>query len=350
MLALIWLATALGADYYLETPYVADRTEVVQLEQAVRKQGQPGRVVRRFVDEQGWRFLVRMEGYETRADADRVAATLADELNLGIDILVTDGDRAEYLRRHDPGQEVPEPAPPVDPALNQAAWAVLERSAEAHGVDRDSLTRWMEGPSHLEFRRSLADGTIVDHGWYTREGTTYATTKAVEGRARSSRLFVRGEEAWLAVGEGDWRAQSAERAAVVVGDLSPPAVIPMVFALRHAMETRRELAYMEYAGTGNVGGEPTHVLGFGGDFETPALVLEVGQADALLRRVSFSGGELVVEFADHRTVGDLVLPHRVITRRAQGGADTVEVAVLRTGEEALDGAFAIADPTASPPP
>lgn len=351
MSLLLTLASlAAAAEYYLEGPYVPGRPAIVQLQRQAEGVGHPSRIVRRFVDGEGWRFLIRVEGFADEASASAAALELADELGLGMDLLSTDGKAATYLRRIEPGSEPgapieAEPEPegegeaPVDEAFVGRARALLKDSASAHGVDRETLTRWMEGPSLMEYRRSLADGTVVDHRWATREGAVYVEVTAVEGDVRSSRLLLQDGQGWLEVEEGSWIEQDPHRLATVIADFGPAAVLPLVFVLRQAMETRREFGRMQHAGAGEVGGVPTAVLGYGGDRASAALVIEIGQDDALVRRASFSGGAVVHEFDDFKPVGDLVLPHRIVTYRGGETSDTVEVTHLESGDSLLNSTF-----------
>lgn len=349
MLWWLAIATALAGGFYLESPHVGTREEAARIEQTASEGGHGARIVRRFIDGAGWRYIVRVEGLESRAEAEQVASSLAESLGVGIDILQVDGARARFVERLDPGgREAPEAE--SAPELSKLARAVLERAAAAHGTDRETLTRWMTGPTHFEYRRTLGDGTVVDHRWWTRDGATYVEVRGVEGDCASSRVFVEHGRAWLAVGDGGWQPQAGERAAVVVADLGPPAVIPIVLGLRRAMDERPELLQMQYEGESEVSGEPVHVLGYGGTPGTPALVLEISKQDALVRRVSFGGGELVHELSDYRETSHSMLPYRIVSTRAGGAIDVVEVAVLRTGEDAVDDAFVLPRNPTSPPP
>ncbi|HHO54668.1 MAG TPA: hypothetical protein ENK18_28275 [Deltaproteobacteria bacterium] len=349
LLALVALASA--SEYYLEGPHVPGRSAIVQIQRQAEDLGHPGRIVRRFVDGEGWRFLIRIEGFTDEGSAIGAARELADGLGLGLDLLYTDGTSATYLRRLEPGGELGgEPASgapideedPIDEASVDRARELLEQAATAHGVDRETLTRWMEGPSLMEYRRSLADGTVVDHRWATREGAIYVEVNAVEGDVRSSRLLLQGEQGWLEVEGGSWIEQDPVRLATVVADFGPAAVLPLVFVLRQAMETRREFGRMQHAGAGEIGGVPTEVLGYGGDRASAALVIEIGQEDGLVRRASFSGGAVVHEFDDFRPVGDLILPHEIVSIRGGAFSDTVVVTHIETGDSLLDSVFGAA--------
>ncbi len=343
---LLW-SMALGSEFYLEATYVESRTEVVRQHKAAEAAGfSASTVVRRFVEGQGWRFLVRADGYHDAVEAGAAAASLASALDVGVDILEREGASARFVRHHVPGADVPETFEllGIDPELGKAALAVLQRAVEAHGVDRSTLTTWMEGPAMAAYRRHLADGTVADHRWWTAQGASFVDVDLVEGEGRSSRMYARDGEAWLALDGGDWEKQDPERVRAVMRGFDPGAVIPVIFGLGHAMEGRRELMYLQYAGEGRVGDERTHVLGYGGDDTAGAMVLEVGASDALVRRASLAGGELIYEFDDYREVDGLKLPFRIVTRRGDD-EDLVSVESLRRGRSLLsdEGAIAFAD-------
>ena len=269
----LWLASwAAAGQFYLEGPYIADRADAVRQQSDVVGAGQPGKVVRRFVDGEGWRFLVRVEGFADEASALAAATGIASELGLGLDVLFTNGQGAMFVQRVDPGalgEATPGPGAgavadadqdeeavdSVQLEARQRGWAILDRATDAHGIDRDTLTQWMEGPSQLVYRRTLPDGMVVEHTWATRNGMTLVDVAPVQGQGRPSRLFINDRGAWLSVGGGQWAAQDPERARIVAADLGPAAVVPLVFALGQAMETRREFTRIQHAGEGEVGGE-----------------------------------------------------------------------------------------------
>ena len=356
MWVFVWVSAALAADYFIEGPYVVKRAEVVQQQRAAGPLVQSVSVVRRFVDGEGWRFLLRATGFVNLDQAEAAATTLARELDTSFDVLVVDGKVARLVSRIAPQL----PPPPIDLAIEEArevaavadsslplqsdpadrppeeagldeggpvargeAWPVLQRVTKAHGVDRDTLTRWMEGPSLFEYRRSLSDGTVVEHRWATRDGAVFIEIDGISGDVKPSRMVLRGDQAWLSVDGAAWEAKPAARAWTVAADFAPPAVVPLVLGLGQALGTRREFSQMSIDGGRERDVGMVTVLRHGGDDETDALVLEI-DADDLVRRAVFNDGEVVHAFDDYREVNGVMVPHRIESTR---GALTDEVVV-----------------------
>jgi len=376
MWMLLWAPLAGASDYFIEGPYVVERSEVVRQLRSADPLVDSVSIVRRFVDGEGWRFLLRGTGFLNLDQAEAAATNLARELDSSFDVLVVDGRVARLVSRIAPEP----PPPPIDLAVEDApsvaavadsslplqadptdaaddgtadevppgeAWPVLQRVAKAHGVDRDTLTRWMAGPSLFEYRRTLPDGTAIDHRWATRDGAVFVEIEGVVGDVRDSRMFLQGDRAWLSVDGGEWEAKPAGRAWTVAADFAPPAVVPLVLGLGQALGSRREFSQMGIDGGRERDGEMVTVLRHGGDAESDAVVLEIGPDD-LVRRAVFNDGEVVHAFDDYRDVSGVMVPHRIVSTR---GAldDEVLVARLEAGLELEEEGVAIPAERALPP-
>ncbi|MEN0064357.1 MAG: hypothetical protein AAGA48_19580 [Myxococcota bacterium] len=371
---MVWVSAAMASDYFIEGPYVVSRTDAVRQQRTAGPLVSSVSIVRRFVDGEGWRFLLRATGFENLDQAEAAATTLARELDTSFDVLVVDGQVARlvsHLSAQPPPPPIdfeaaPEPGAVADSSLplqpdpdDQAssdetaaeargdAWPLLEGAAKAHGVDRDTLTSWMEGPSLFEYRRTLADGTVVDHRWATRDGEVFIEIEGIEGDVKDARLFLRRDRAYLSVAGEPWQAKPTTRAWTVAADFSPPAVIPMVLALGQALGTRREFSQMTIDGTREREGQIVTVLRHGGDDETDAMVLEVDEA-GLVRRAGFNDGEVVHAFDDYRKVGGVMIPHEVRSTRGEA-TDVVVVARLEVGVGLEEEGVAIPAERALPP-
>ncbi len=320
LLALL-ASAASAADFYLEGPDRPEKSEATTLEKAVGAAGHEARVVRRFVDGAGWRYVVRVEGFADEASARRAAAELATNLSAAFALFETDGRTANRL-----GTIAPDGAPEAAPAGDdEDAEPVLEQVIAAHGVTQDTLPNLMGGPSLVGFRRTLSDGKVVDHVWATRGGSVFVEIRAVEGAVKPSRTLVTGEKAWLSVDGEAWAEQNAQKASATLDALAPPAVLPLVLSLASAVETRREFERMTVASEGRVGDVATRVLRFAGDQASGPLTLEVGAKDNLVYRATFGDDEVVHEFSAYAKHGDLKLPGLVVTKRSGQEVDRVEL-------------------------
>lgn len=322
---LLALATglALASDWYLETADRADKGEATSLSQAASGRGHEARVVRRFVDGAGWRYLVRVEGFDDRAEAEGAARDLAASLAVGVAVFEVDGTVARLVA------EVASAAPAREaaPAAPADAAPLLEAAIAAHGVTPGTLAAVRTGPVRLEYRRRLPDGRVLDHVWAARDGALYAEVRPVEGTARASRTLVTADGAWLSVDGGPWTPQNPDKTRATLEQLGPAGVVPVVLALAAAVESRREFERMVPAGSGDADGVATEILRFAGDAISDPIELEVGRGDHLLRRVRFDGG-VVHELSGYRKGGPPGVPATVSTLRDGKVADTVEITLL----------------------
>lgn len=332
---LLGVAPALATDWYLETPDRADRGEATALQEQALAAGHEARVVRRFADGQGWRFVVRVEDFADLATADAAAVTLADALDVTVGVFETDGTSAARIREVAPPDGAPEAVAEVD--LPEAT-PILAAAVEAVGLDAAAFEHARSGPVVLEYRRTLPDGRIVEHTWAADDGALYVEVRPVTGAAVASRTLVTDDGAWLSVGGGEWVGQNAEKTRATLERLGPVEVIPVVLALAAAIDTRREFERMVVAGTGHADGVDTDVLRFAGDAVSGALELEVGTSDHLIRRVRF-GDDVLYELSGWRRSGGIALPSRIDRLRDGAAADAVEISRLDLDPELPDAWF-----------
>jgi hypothetical protein len=326
MLALLSLfAPAFASEWYLETGARPERTEVATWEQREVERGVDAHLVRRFVDGQGWRFVLRAEGLAGEDAAMEAARGMADRLGVAISVLEVDAGKTTRRGEVTPSGRVAA-APVVEgPDPDEA----LARAVEAMGNTEALLTAIRDGKILFGYRRTLADGRVIDHTWAASGTGLYLETEPVEGAVVASRLKVVDEAAWLSVDGGPWSSQNAEKARSTIEATGPVEVVPLVWMLGRAVETRREFERMRVAAPGTFDGRPTTVLEFGGDAVTGALTLHLA-ADGLPCRVEFGGGGEVHEFRAWTRVKGVAIPGEVRTWRAGALSDIVAVDVVDT--------------------
>jgi hypothetical protein len=314
----MWLLVALPAfalDWYLETPDRADRQEASTVEEIAVEAGFDARVVRRFTEGEGWRYVARMDGFADAASARIAAQQLADATGVVLVVVELSGDKATRLAEVTPTAQIPKPEPEEEDASGE-----LLAVAAAHGVTPGLLA---SGPVLFEYRRTLPDGRVLQHRWATQGGVIYVD---VWGDVPRRVLRVSQERAELSVEGGAFSRQSAKLARSVAESLGPAEVIPVVLGLQSALETRREFQSMVVAGKGE-----TVLLRFGGDATSGPIELEVGAGDHLVRRVSFDDGARIYELSDYREVAGAFLPFSITERRAEEIADRVQIDKLQLG-------------------
>ncbi|MBX2798794.1 MAG: hypothetical protein KTR31_14035 [Myxococcales bacterium] len=336
----MWMASAgMAADFYLEGPHLADRSEAVRMMRQVGTDGR-ARVVKRFLEEGGWAYLVRVEGYAEQRAALQAAERLTVLVGSGFDVLRSDGQGVTYVSHVDPRDQqtvaVPEAVLDEEPRSQTEAAQWLSRAAAAHGVGPDTLTAWMSGPTLLRLRRTLPDDLVVEQTFAAREGGVLVEVVPVRGQATASRLFVRGDEAWLAVDGGSWQRTDRQRAGAVVADFSPVAVVPFLFTLGRAPQAP-DLQTLRVVGRSDVGGVPTVLLERDAGGGLTSLSIEVGEGDGLVRRVTLGESDVEHVFADFAEHDGVTLPSVVETQRGHRRS-TVRLLEARRGDDVFDDA------------
>jgi hypothetical protein len=324
MLAMLsFLSSALAADWYLETAARSERTEVAGWEQREVESGADAHLVRRFVDGEGWRFVLRTEGFQDEDGAMDAARGLADRLGVPVSVFAIEEGRAERRGEVNPSGPVARPTSAEGPEAEE----VLARTVAAMGDTEPLLAALRDGRVLFAYRRTLADGRVIDHTWAASGSGLYLEIEPVEGKAIASRTKVLGERAWLSVDGGGWSEQTAEKARTLLESAGPSEAVPLVWLLSRAVETRREFERMRVTGHGTFDGKPTTVLEYGGDAVSGALTLEVTE-DGLPARVAFGGATTVHEFRDWSRVRGVAVPGEIRTSRSGRPTDTVRVEVL----------------------
>lgn len=339
LLASFLSSSAFAADWYLEGPDRDQKADATAMEEAAVQAGHEARVVRRFVDGEGWRFFVRVEGFADPASARTAARDLADGVGVAFGVFETDGRTAARVEVIQPkgAPAAAAEAPTAD------ATPVLEAMIEALGSDESVLRAVRGGPVRFEFDRELPDGRVVGHTWAARGDALYLEIRAVAGAVKPSRTVVNARGAWLSVDGGPWVAQDAEKTRELLEHLGPDEILPLVMSLAVAVETRREFERMGLVGEGDDEGVPVQVLRFEGDATSGPLEIEIGLRDHLLRRVRFDEGEVEHVYEGWRRFGKLQIPERLTSHRGGAMTDAVEIRALDLAPNLPDAWFA--DPT-----
>jgi len=330
------LATlAAASPFYVETPTGADRDAARATEAGVTRAGESPRIIRRFVDGAGWRFFVRIEGFQDEADATAVAGKLATETRSDFAVFEVEGDHAVRLAVVEAGS-----SPPAEQRTASDAAPILFDVLQAHGATASTLQQIRTGPMRLVYRRTLPGDRVAETTWLTSGGDVRVDVTPFQGPVRSSSTIVSADGAWLSVDGGAWTKQDQEKSQAVVGQLAPDEVIPLVLALGSALPSRREFERMTVVDEG-AGDEDLVVLRFAGDAAAGPVELAVSPEDHLIRRARFGdAGAVEHTFDDYRAVGDLEVPFRITTVRAGSEEpDIVEVVAFDTAPRIPAGAF-----------
>lgn len=347
LMTLLLASSAVAAEYHLETTPRNIRSEVNQQARAASQAGQKGKVVRRFVPGAGWTWFFRLGDFDGEDPARDAARELAELLGEPVVVYVTDDGITQELDRTLPTSEPPRPqvttaktrtAPEPPPG---SAAEVLARSGRAHGGSGGAIAALRSSDGVVfQFRRTLPDGTVVDHVWGRHGERRCVEVIPVEGEVRASRMVLDGNSAWLAVDGGPAEPVDAQRAADTIGPLTPDRVVPFVFNFADVLENRRELEELELVGRSRLEDRPVYELGYDGDQNTGPLALRIDADTFHVLEVSMEQGELVHRFDGWSTTDGVAVPSRVRTWRQGELSDTVEIRALRAERpsEALCGA------------
>jgi len=331
-----FLATLASASpFYVETPTGTDRDAARVTESGVTEAGESPRIVRRFVDGAGWRFFVRIEGFQDEADATAVAGKLAAATHADFAVFESEGDHAVRLAVVEAGS-----APATEKPTPSDAAPILFDVLQAHGTTPSTLQQIHTGPMRFVYRRTLPGDRIAETSWLTAGGDVRVDVAPFKGAVRSSSTIVSSEGAWLSVDGGAWTKQDQEKSRTVLAQLAPDEVIPLVLALGTALPSRREFERMTVVQDG-ASDEDLLVLRFEGDAAAGPVELAVSPEDHLIRRARFGdSGAIEHTFDDYRTVGDLRVPFRITTLRAETDEpDVVEVVAFDPAPRIPAGVF-----------
>ncbi|MCA9494257.1 MAG: hypothetical protein KC621_30230, partial [Myxococcales bacterium] len=309
-------AIALADDWYIETLDRPQRSDATAWQTEIAPTGVDVRVVRRFVDGEGWRFLVRGEGFDDQEGASEAGQKVADAIDAPVSVFRSDGRTAARVADLEPS----EGAPPVVEVEREDGAEPLANAVAALNAGKLADAVRQDGRLLLAYRRTLADGRVADHTWATDgSGAVYVQIEKVEGDVVPSRILLSGGKAWLSVDGAPWAEQNEEKARMLVDALGPTEVLPLLLQLGDAVATRREFERMVVVGEGTFDGAPTRRLGYAGDATTQPIEVEL-TADARPVRLRFGEGEQAVvhEFRDYGNDKGRHLPGRITTVR--GGA------------------------------
>ncbi|MCB9684551.1 MAG: hypothetical protein H6735_05900 [Alphaproteobacteria bacterium] len=315
-------AVALADDWYLETLDRPQRADATAWQTEIAPTGVDVRVVRRFVDGEGWRFLVRGEGFGDQAGASEAAQKVADAIDAPVSVFRSDGRTAARVAELEPSQG----ATVVAEVEREDGSGPLAEAVAALNAGKLADAVRDDGRLLLAYRRTLPDGRVADHTWATDgNGAVYVQIEKVEGDVVPSRILLSGGKAWLSVAGGAWAEQNEEKARMLVDALGPTEVLPLLLQLGDAVATRREFERMVVLGAGTFDGAPTRRLGYAGDATTQPIEVELTQ-DARPVRIRFGEGDQTVvhEFRDYGNDKGRRLPGRITTVRG-GATDVVEI-------------------------
>lgn len=345
-LALI-ASSALAATYAVELPPQTDKAAADQLlaDSAVAN----GRVLRRYVAGQGWRYVVVVDALPSLDSARETGARLAG-VGQSASIYVINGDEialAEVVAaatspssaRSETEAAVAPPPPPAPErprrGASQEAQAadVLDAAVRAHGGREGGLQRLGEATSvQFRFVRTVpgdAGALVAEHRYLAQGGGLRLDVDVSSGQGQDSVSVVDPSGAAWVQAAGALTPRDARRVREVLDRFGPSSVLAVPLGLPEDVATADAWRSLRL--------DPTRQTADGGTIVlTPVAATRQGLASAefdaethTLRRVTWSSeaGALTFIYDDYRKLDRrLVVPFRA--RIERDGQLVEEVQVL----------------------
>jgi len=304
--------------------------------------GEHMRVSRRFVRGEGWRYLVRLDGFEDRDSAmaaassfsvDGVLVSVVEGLGYKRELIATVGTTAN--------EGAAEPANPGgDEGSIPSAKAVLKMAAKAHG-GRSGGGKLLKAAPSVQF--SFASRTVVGdkewsilHHFYRSGELSRLEVDMIKGDGISSTVVMGpGGKSWVATHELV-RERDTIQAEEMMARFAPESgllSIPLGFAgdIKEASEWRGLVT----SGRVNHQGRPHLRLVPKADGGGKLNALEAALFDEgthLLAQVTWvtRGGRVTFQYGEYQSVTEgLIVPHRVRVERNGRLVEEVEVTSLQ---------------------
>lgn len=312
--------------------------------------GEHMRVSRRFVRGSGWRYVVRLDGFEDRESAliaaqsfssDQGPVQVIEGLGYKRAIIATVGD--------DAGPAATETSSSAEEAGGlPSAGSVLKAASKAHG-GRAGGSRALAKATSLRFE--FTSKTVVgekdwkiQHRYYRSAERARLEVDMLKGDGVSNTVVLgAGGQAWVAT-HALVRDRDALQAAEMLARFAPETgllSIPLGFAtdIKEASEWR----HLVTAGRVNHIGSPhLRLVPKAGEELNPMEGALFDEESGLLSRVTWvtRGGRVTFEFSDYKAIADgIVLPFRVRVERNGSLVEEVAVESLEINPALSDSLF-----------
>ncbi len=330
---------ARAEEFWVEGPANVAKADAIAQQAAGEKAGLSVRVVRRYVDDQGWRYLVVSDESDAELDAGKAAKALASAIALPVSLFVRDGKSARQVGLIESTASAPASAPvEQDPEVT----AILQRSVAAHGgpdgglavVDRATTVRF-------EYERRMESGLVVKHVYLRKGEDRSLAVKVLAGSGIDSETRLVGGAAWLQTGHDPFQPQDVARARELLEQASPSGIVPFVLVFGPVAGNRSEFSRLARGEPTAVAGEAADSLRFEGDRASGPMTLDISQKTGLVVRISFEDGDLVHQYEEYQPVAErLVAPRKITTWREGKVVETTSISALVLDAAPPDGSLA----------
>ena len=286
------------------------------------------RLVRRFHQGQGWRYLVVIEGAQSAAAAQALA-----EVAQGLEVILPADMVLEPEPIIEPVEPVVAPAEPDGPRLLDAT-GVLRAAVRAHGGHEGAGIMLGQAESvRFSYTRAVPeeDGELIAVNHFLRKGEAVRLEVEIESGSgtNSTTTLTADQHGWVSVGDEHTERDSG-RTLEILERFSPEAVLAIPLGFPEDVETAaawRSLETVDRLTEGEV--EVWLLRGPEVDGEASGLKeASFGVRERRLKRVTWGSprGDITFTYDDYQTLGDdLIIPFR--TRIERDGELIEEITV-----------------------
>jgi hypothetical protein len=328
-LLLLLSGPALAEDILIESePYIVRGDAVLLHSEIVEAFPEDStatvRLVRRFHQGQGWRYLVVIEGAESPEEAAALAALVG-----GLEVILPEA-LVEEVSQPEPVEVVVEPEAPAEERLMPAE-GVLRAAVRAHGGGEGAGILIEQAESiRFSYTRTVpeGDGQLVATNHFLRSGDALRLEVEIgSGTAvDSTTILTTDRVGWVTV-DGVNTERDPGRTLEILERFSPGAVLAVPLGFPEDVATAsvwRVLETVERIGDGD---EALWVLR--GEEDSGLQEAAFGVRDRLLRQVTWtaSQGDITFTYDDYQSLEkDLIVPFH--TRIERDGELIEEITVL----------------------
>jgi hypothetical protein len=354
-LSLLWSLPGWAGEFFLE---LSEHETEAAAESAMLKYGPDGenmRVSRRYIRGVGWRYVVRLDGFEAREEAVRAASTFATRENT-VSVIEGLGYKRTLVEEVGTGAWSAQSIDGVPKSTSAEselppAVQVLRQAAKAHGGKKGGAMLLREQDKVRYTFSSLTmvgDDEMKARHTYLRQGTqSRLEVDVIKGNGVSNTMVLaRPDKAWVATHEivverdGVQTAQTMARFAPETGLLSIPLGFPV--DAKEASEWRglETTGRVNHEGRSHFRVAPNRE----GDGEYNPLEAALFQGDTMrLAQVTWvtRGGRVTFKYGDYRPVTEgLIVPHWVRVERNGKLIEEIQVKELDIAPDIDPGVFA----------
>lgn len=324
------------AEFYIETPGVSARADVVAIQQVANEQGWTSRILRRYSQGEGWRYVLLVEGFSDAVSAEQAADVLSASSAVEVDVYRRDGRNA-VLVAGAAGHSSSDSADLARGSVSKdlpSSELILDKAVAAMG-GKDAGLRKLDGMVNVHFRyeRRIKQGDaeiVATHDLLRTPTQTRLDVQVTSGPGVSSTTILNAERAWLLVG-GDTISRDPGKAREVLSEFGPEHLLS--YPLRFVSLVESDPAHGSLVTTDvvNSNGHSGYLLeNVGPDSAASLSVLIDGRSWQPIEVSSTSDAGLVrVRFSDWRTLDSgIVVPFELSMERDGENVEVIRVLEL----------------------